>query len=79
MDHTISASPISQASFYNKRIPVAFLFGGFHPEYHQPSDKVEKIDFEKIANAARLNYMVVFGAAEHGQYNLKPKEETPSR
>ena len=68
-----------QASFYNKGIPVAFLFGGFHPDYHQPSDKVEKIDFDKIASAARLNYMVIFGAAEHGQFKLKPKEETPTK
>ncbi|MEW5884379.1 MAG: M20/M25/M40 family metallo-hydrolase [Armatimonadota bacterium] len=50
-------------NFHNKGIPVAFLFDGFHPDYHQPSDTVDKINLEKIANAARLFYLVAFEAA----------------
>ncbi|MFN9879632.1 MAG: M28 family metallopeptidase, partial [Planctomycetota bacterium] len=56
-----------QASFYNKGIAVAFLFGGFHPDYHQPSDELGRIDFDKISSAARLFYLTAFGVAEHGR------------
>ncbi|MND04071.1 hypothetical protein D3C83_241820 [compost metagenome] len=44
-------------------MPIAFLFSGFHPDYHQPTDTIEKINFDKIANAAKLFYMVAHEAA----------------
>lgn len=60
-----------QANFYNKaQTSVAFLFGGFHPDYHQPSDQAEKINFDKIASAARLYYLTIFLAADHGPFPL---------
>ncbi len=69
-----------QANFYRKaETSVAFLFGGFHPDYHQPSDQVAKINFEKIASAARLYYLSIFFAAEHGPFPLPPKEATKAQ
>ncbi len=62
-----------QANFYAKGTSVAFLFGGFHPDYHQPSDKPEKINFEKIARAARLYYLSIYYAADHGPFKLPSK------
>ena len=56
-----------QASFYNKGVAVAFLFGGFHSDYHQPTDELARIDFDKIASAGRLFYLTAFGVAEHGR------------
>jgi len=35
-------------------IPVAFLFSNIHADYHQPTDTVEKIDFDKIARVSRV-------------------------
>jgi hypothetical protein len=35
-------------------IPIIFYFDGVHADYHQPTDTVEKIDFEKITRVARL-------------------------
>lgn len=49
--------------FASKGVPIAFLFDGFHPDYHQPTDTVDKINFDKIANAARLFYLVGMDAA----------------
>lgn len=54
------------ASFSNQGIPVAFLFGGFNPYYHQTTDTMDGINFSKIANAARLYYLALMSAAEHG-------------
>lgn len=45
-------------NFAKHGIPIAFLFDGFHPDYHQPTDTVDKINFEKLTNAAKLYYLV---------------------
>jgi len=49
--------------FASKGVPIAFLFSGFHPDYHQPTDTVDKINFDKIVNAAKLFYLVAQEAA----------------
>ena len=65
-----------QANFYRKaQTSVAFLFGGFHPDYHQPSDQPAKINFDKIASAARLYYLSIYFAAEHGPFPLPPAKD----
>jgi Peptidase family M28/PA domain len=38
-------------------IPAVWWFTGFHPDYHQPTDTVEKINFKKMANILRLAYL----------------------
>ncbi|HED65030.1 MAG TPA: M28 family peptidase [Planctomycetes bacterium] len=38
----------------NLGIPVAFLFSDVHEDYHQPTDTVDKIDFDKIARVSRV-------------------------
>lgn len=48
-----------QASFAKLGIPVAFLFAGVHEDYHQPSDEVEKIDFDKIRRVVRLELRLI--------------------
>ncbi|HZH98551.1 MAG TPA: M20/M25/M40 family metallo-hydrolase, partial [Fimbriimonadaceae bacterium] len=50
-------------SFAAKGVPIAFIFSGFHPDYHKPTDTVDKINFEKISNAARLFFLTAFEAA----------------
>jgi hypothetical protein len=41
-------------NFAKNGIPVAFYFNGVHEDYHQPTDDVEKIEFEKAEKVARL-------------------------
>ena len=60
-----------QINFFEKGVPVAFLFGGFHPDYHQPSDRVSEVNFKKIVSAAKLYYIAVNLASEHGPFQLK--------
>lgn len=38
----------------NLKIPVAFLFSDVHEDYHQPTDKPEKIDNDKIRRVSRM-------------------------
>ncbi len=72
-----------QINFYEAGVPVAFLFGGFHPDYHQSGDKPEKINFTKVATSAKLFYLSVHFAAEHGRFspNVRPNaaEEGPEK
>lgn len=59
-----------QYNFYAKGVPVSFLFGGFHPDYHEPTDSIEKINFQKLISAARLYYVAAFLVAEHGRFQV---------
>jgi hypothetical protein len=43
-------------SYAAKGIPIVFYFTGLHPDYHQPSDSVEKIIFDKVQRVAQLAY-----------------------
>jgi len=43
-------------SYASKGIPIVFYFTGMHPDYHRPSDTVDKILFDKIQRVAQLAY-----------------------
>ena len=43
-------------SYASKGIPVIFFFTGLHPDYHQLTDSVDKILFDKMAHIAQLVY-----------------------
>jgi Zn-dependent M28 family amino/carboxypeptidase len=47
-------------SFNEKGIPALFFFTGLHPDYHRPTDDVERIDVRGLARVLRLAY----GAAD---------------
>jgi hypothetical protein len=40
--------------FLQKGVPAVWVFGGFHPGYHEPADTIDLLDFGKIAGAVRL-------------------------
>ncbi len=63
-----------QINFYRKGVPVAFLFGGFHPDYHRPSDQSVDINIKKIVSAGQLYYLAVHRAANYGRFKPNPKE-----
>jgi len=50
-------------NFAKKGIPIAFLFDGFHPDYHQPTDTIDKIDWRKLTSAAKLYYLTAMELA----------------
>ncbi|TAE01041.1 MAG: M28 family peptidase [Bacteroidetes bacterium] len=41
-------------NFAKHGVPVIFYFNGTHPDYHQPTDDVEKINFDKMEKIGRL-------------------------
>ncbi len=45
-------------------IPAMWWFTGFHPDYHQVTDTVEKIDFPKMEKILKLAYVSGFDFAD---------------
>ena len=52
--------------FLQKGIPAVWLFGGFHPGYHEPADTVDRLDFDKLARVVRLTVNAVRALAGPG-------------
>jgi hypothetical protein len=53
-----------QYPFLLHDIPAIWWFTGFHPDYHQITDTVEKINFEKMAKIVKLAYLSGFEFAD---------------
>jgi len=51
------------ASFYNKRVPVAFLHTGLHAYYHTPDDTPDKINYEGMEQVARYAFELTYRLA----------------
>ncbi|MDZ7717548.1 MAG: M20/M25/M40 family metallo-hydrolase [Balneolaceae bacterium] len=43
-------------NFGRLRVPFVFFFTGVHEDYHQPSDHIEDVDFEKFPRVVQLIY-----------------------
>ena len=50
-------------NFAKKGVPVAFFFNGVHADYHQASDEISKIEFEKLEARARLVFYLAWDLA----------------
>jgi hypothetical protein len=66
-----------QYPFLLHDIPAIWWFTGFHPDYHQVTDTVEKINFEKMAKILKLAYLSGFEFAdEQNLPRLEPKAKS---
>lgn len=52
------------ASFYNKKVPIAFLHTGLHPYYHTPQDTADKINFKGVEQIAQYAFELTWKIAE---------------
>ena len=55
------------ASFYNKRVPIAFLHTGLHPYYHTPDDTADKINYNGIEQIAKYAFELAYRVANDGE------------
>jgi Zn-dependent M28 family amino/carboxypeptidase len=55
-----------QYPFLLQGIPAVWWFTGFHPDYHQVTDTVDKINFEKMTKILKLAYLAGFEFADAG-------------
>jgi hypothetical protein len=71
-----------QFPFAIRDIPAVWWFTGFHPDYHQPSDTVEKINFDKMQRIVQLAYLTGWSfadAAAPPRYVRAPVSAKPSK
>ncbi len=54
-------------NFAKNNIPVIFYFSGVHEDYHKPTDDVEKILFDKMANTAKLIFYTAWEIANRDE------------
>jgi hypothetical protein len=54
-------------NFAEQGIPVVFYFNGTHADYHQPTDTIDKINFEKMTKIARLAFYTTWEIANRDE------------
>ena len=50
-------------NFAKHNVPVIFYFTGVHEDYHQPTDTVDKIDFNKMEKITKLVFLTAWELA----------------
>jgi len=63
-------------SFYRKGIPAIFFFTGLHHDYHQKTDDIEFIDFEKLVKVSKTGFLTGFRVANDPE---RPVIDHPSK
>jgi Zn-dependent M28 family amino/carboxypeptidase len=64
-------------NFAKHNIPVIFFFNGVHDDYHQPTDTVEKIEFDLMEKRAKLIFHTAWDLA-HREHRT-PVDRTNTR
>lgn len=54
-------------NFAKNNVPIIFYFNGTHPDYHKPTDTVEKISFDIMQNRARLIFHTAWEVANRAE------------
>jgi len=54
-------------NFARKGVPILFFFNGTHPDYHRPTDSVDRIDAEKAARIVRMVFYIGLEVANAAQ------------
>ena len=61
------------APFAKVGIPIFYFMAAMHPDYHQPSDELSKINWEKMTNIIRVGFLNTWEFANNDDY-LKIKD-----
>jgi len=64
-DHTLNALfRCDHLPFLMEGLPSLWLFGGFHPGYHEPTDTIDRLNFPKMEKVIRLAYRTALAVAD---------------
>ena len=63
-------------NFAKNGVPVVFFFNGVHPDYHRPTDTMDKINFDKMAKIGKLAMATAWEVANrNGRIRVDGKKE----
>ena len=54
-------------NFAKNNIPIIFYFNGVHPDYHRPTDTIEKINFPVMQKRALLVFYTAWELANRDE------------
>ncbi|MEM6359553.1 MAG: M28 family peptidase [Bacteroidota bacterium] len=54
-------------NFAKNNIPIIFYFNGVHDDYHQPSDTIDKIEFDQLTKRTKLVYHTAWVLANRNE------------
>ena len=54
-------------NFASKGVPIIFYFNGTHADYHQPTDTVDKINFDLMSKRAKLIFYTAWEVANRDE------------
>jgi len=54
-------------NFAKNNVPIIFYFNGVHEDYHQPSDTIDKIEFDLLTKRTKLVYHTAWVLANRDQ------------
>ncbi|MCF6359064.1 MAG: M20/M25/M40 family metallo-hydrolase, partial [Draconibacterium sp.] len=66
------------APFAEAGIPIFYFMAAMHPDYHQPSDELDKVNWEKMLNIIRIGFLNTWEFANSDEYlktTVKVEEE----
>jgi len=66
LNYTASEAPTGGSdytAFSNNKIPVIAWMAAMHPDYHQPSDQINLVNWDKMLNIIKLGYLQAWEAA----------------
>jgi hypothetical protein len=78
MEYSASERPgggSDHAPFAAENIPIFYFMAAMHPDYHQPSDELSKINWEKMTNIIRIGYLNLWEFANSDEYLQKTLKE----
>ena len=55
-------------TFAKRGIPIIWYHTDGHPDYHQPGDEAEKINYEKVTDITRASFLNVWNLANEKEY-----------
>ncbi len=56
------------APFADAGIPIFYFMAAMHPDYHQPSDELSKINWEKMTNIIRIGFLNTWEFANSDEF-----------
>jgi hypothetical protein len=51
------------SSFSAKDVPIMYFMAGFPPEYHQPEDHIDLVNWDKMVNIIKVGYLNIWDLA----------------
>lgn len=60
-------------NFASKGVPILFYFNGLHPDYHRPTDTVDKIRFDLMEKRTRLVFLTGWAIANRDELLIRDR------